>query len=302
MVRQRENNAMKQRSEVEADNIPDVVSFFGVGLSRGIAPIKNGIANHNYVVSTDQGNFVVKFLVTQPPENIENDVAIQQQLSQAGVGSPHYLRNRDGDYLYRGHDNLNAVISEKLDGVSPRQMSADLVSGIGRHLALFHTSVVACPNPNQAGSLMNPGMSGDNTGWARTLLDQPLPRGIIHGDLHSGNVLVDPRHRDRVIALLDFEEAGENLYLIDLAVTLMSVSSSTSREAIEPELMRAAKQGYETVRRLTDQEVVWLPWAIRYTSEAWITWFVANGFDEYARKHQRRYDGFREVFGEHLAV
>ncbi len=202
---------MKQRSEIEADSIPDVLSFFGVGICLGIAPISNGIANHNYVVSTDQGDFVVKFLVTQTPETIENDVAIQQQLSQAGVGTAHYRRSRDGEYLYRGHHNLNTVISEKIDGVPPRQMSAGLVSDIGRHLALFHTSEVACPNPNEAGSLMKPGVSGAHTEWARTLLDQPLPRGIIHGDLHNGNALVDPRHQDRVIAILDFEEAGENL-------------------------------------------------------------------------------------------
>jgi len=293
---------MKQRAELEAHSIPDVVSFFGVGISQKITPITNGIANHNYVVRTDQGDFVVKFLVTQTPENIESDVAIQQQLQQAGVGSPHYLRSRNGEYLYRCHDNLNAVISEKLDGVTPRQMSAALVSDIGRHLARFHTSVVACPNPNQAGSLMKPGVSGVNTEWARTLLDQPLPRGIIHGDLHSGNVLVDPLQRDRVIAILDFEEAGENLYVIDLAVTLMAVSSPTGREAIDPEVMRAAKQGYESVRRLTDEEVFWLPRAIRYASEAWINWFMANGFDEYARQHQRRYDSFQEVFGDHLAL
>lgn len=105
-----------------------------------------------------------------------------------------------------------------------------------------------------------------------------------------------------MIAILDFEEAGENLYLIDLAVTLMSVSSSTSREAIEPELMCAAKQGFETVRRLTDEEVFWLPRAIKYASEACIKWFMANGFDEYARQHQRRYGSFHEIFGEHLAV
>lgn len=293
---------MKQRSEIEVGSIPDVLSFFGVGTSQKLTPVNNGLANHNYVTATDQGDLVVKFLVTQTPETIENDVAIQQQLQQKGVGTPHYVRNRDGEYLYRGHGALNAVLSEKIDGVTPCRMSVGLVSDIGRHLALFHTTVVACPNPNEAG-LLNPGMSGVNTEWARALLDQPLPRGIIHGDLHSGNVLVDPLQRDRVIAILDFEEAGENLYLIDLAVALMAVSSSTDcGEAIEPELMRTARQGYANVRKLTDQEVVWLPRAIRYTSEAWINWFMANGFDEYARQHQRRYDSFQEVFGEHLAV
>jgi len=66
--------------------------------------------------------------------------------------------------------------------------------------------------------------------------------------------------------------------------------------------MRAAKQGYESARKLTGNESLWLPQAIRYASEAWINWSIANGFDEYARRHQQRYDSFQEVFGNHLAL
>ena len=290
---------MKDRPEVEVNSIPDVLSSFGVGPSHTIAPIHRGIANHNYGVSAGGSEYVVKFLGTQAPETIENDLAIQRQLQRAGVGAPRYLRNRDGTCLYRGRNGIHAVISEKIDGLPPNHMSVELAADIGRHLALFHTSVEALPKPNDTG-LMNPGVAPVHSEGARRLLQQPLPRGIIHGDLHGGNVLVDPLQPDRVVAILDFEEAGENLYLIDLAVTLMAVSSSPGGGSIEPELLRAAKRGYESVRQLTHEESLWLPQAIAYASEAWINWFRANGFGEYARQHQQRYDSYQDVFGADL--
>src|SRR5437588_12797810 len=128
---------MKQSSAVEAGSIPDVLAFFGISTSRGITPMNDGLANHNYVVNTDQGDYVIKFLVTSTAESIENDVAIQQQLRQAGVGVPRYLQSRDGEYLYRDDNSITAVISEKIDGITPHHMSVKLASDIGRHLALF---------------------------------------------------------------------------------------------------------------------------------------------------------------------
>ena len=125
------------------------------------------------------------------------------------------------------------------------------------------------------------------------MIGQPLPRGIIHGDLHAGNVLVDRSNRARVIAILDFEEAGENLYLIDLALTLMAEGAPWDADSMDPDLLRAVKQGYESIRPLTEAEKSWLPVAIRYASEAWINWFEANGYERYARQHRRRYDRIR---------
>jgi Ser/Thr protein kinase RdoA (MazF antagonist) len=293
--------AMKGGLEVEVECIPNVTKLFAVGTPLDIMQINNGLSNHNYVVCTDQGEFVVKFLVTQSPENIENEIAIQQQLLQADVRTLEYLRQPGGGVVYHGHDGMNAVISMKLGGVTPRLMSVQLGEDIGRHLALFHRSVVVCPNRNDKG-LMNHEVSGVRADWARQLLHQPLPQGVIHGDLHSGNVLIDPLYPTCVKAILDFEEAGENLYVIDLAATLVGVSSTFDGASIDPELLRAAKRGYETVRTLTDEETKWLPQAFRYANEAWINWFTRYGFDEYARLHQRRYHSFREVVGDRLDI
>ena len=284
----------------EATLIPDVLSFFGLGPAAHVAAAGFGISNHNYMVDTEQGEYVVKFLVNQAPEAIENDVAIQRQLGGAGIRAPGYLQDAEGRFLYR-HDVMTAVLSRKLDGMPPRHMSPALAADIGQHLALFHTSVQSLPYSNASGP-MNPSVAVVDSEPARRLPDQPLPRGIIHGDLHSGNVLVDPHDPDRVVAMLDFEEAGENLYLLDLAVTLMDVGFPRGSDRIDPYQVRAGKRGYETVRPLTEQEEVWLPRAIRYASEAWINWFLANGYERYARQHQRRYDSFEAVIGDHFAL
>jgi Ser/Thr protein kinase RdoA (MazF antagonist) len=292
---------LNAKPETEVNRVPAVTEWFGVGVPQEITLIVNGLSNYNFAVRTDQGEFVVKLLVTQSPENIENDVAIQQQLLQAEIRTLEYLRRPGGGFIHQSRDQVYAVISRKLDGVAPRHMSPELVANIGRHLALFQASVVTCPNPSTTG-LMNHAVSGVRGEWARRLLHQPLPAGVIHGDLHSGNVLVDPDRPECVMAILDFEEAGENLYVIDLAATLVGVSSSFDGASIDLELLRAAKRGYETVRTLTDEENRCLPQAFRYANEAWINWFTKYGFTDYARQHRRRYERFQRDGGDRLTL
>jgi homoserine kinase type II len=280
-------------SKDEIQTIPEVLSFFGLDLPQEIRPAGFGIANHNFMVSTAHGDYVVKFLVNQTPESIENDIAIQRQLDEAGIGSARYLRHEDGDYLFR-MDQLHAVVSPRLPGITPRHRSTGLAANIGRHLALFHRHVRSLPYKNHRG-LMDPTNAVVDTEEARCVEQQPLPRGIIHGDLHAGNVIVDVLHEDRIVAVLDFEEAGENVYLIDLAVTLMAAGAPPEGSALESQLVCAVLQGYESVRPLSDQEHVWLPGAIAYAAEATINWFRANGYERYARQHESRYGSVAEA-------
>lgn len=291
---------MSGSADIAAGVLPSVLSAYKLGQAQSIAPAGFGLSNHNYLVDTGRGGYVVKFLVNQTPLTIENDVAIQRQLRAAGIMAPEYLRHRDDEYIYR-KGSISAVVSKRIDGDTPRHMSAPLASDIGRHLALFHISVRTLPHANLTG-LMNPGVARVNPDAAAALLEQSLPRGIVHGDLHGGNVLVDALHQDRVNAILDFEEAGENLYLIDLAVTLMASGAPQGGEELELELMRATMRGYESVRVLTDQERAWLPCAIRYASDAWINWFKDNGFERYARQHERRYASFERIAVDHLPL
>lgn len=273
----------------EIRNIPDIITFFGLGIQTSTAPITDGIANHNYLVETSQGEYVVKFLVSQTVENLENDISIQKQLKQAGIVSPQYLRSKDRRYIFASN-NVNVVVSEKIDGVIPRKVHTKLAYDFGQKLATFHKFVVSLPHPNPKG-LANPEVSGIKS----PIFAQSLPQGMIHGDFHLGNVLVDPFDQDKIVAVLDFEEAGENIFIVDVAITVMAVCSSTNENAVESHLVQSTIKGYESVRKLSTNERTSFVDAIRYSAETWIKWFRENNHEKYAEKYRKRLNNFMQL-------
>lgn len=91
-----------------------------------------------------------------------------------------------------------------------------------------------------------------------------VPSGLTHGDLFRDNVLwsvseqagVGPVPSDEVAALLDFESACEGPFIYDLMVCVLSWCYTT--ELVQPKA-RAMISGYQTVRRLSAEEIEQLP-------------------------------------------
>jgi homoserine kinase type II len=278
---------MTKSNVQEVAVIPNILSYFSLGTPREIVPIKEGISNDSYLVSSNEHEYIVKFLINQTSERIENDVAIQQQLQRGNIHSPTYLQDKAGNYVYKDGD-IKAVISPKIEGVTPRIANPLLAHDFGRVLASFHQYVTEIPHSNDKG-LLNPEVSGVQS----DIFSQPLPKGIVHGDFHLGNALVFPRNSDSIVAMLDFEEAGENLYVVDLALTVMSVCCS-NENTFEPALVEAAIRGYQSIRKLTWDEKSMFALAIEYAAQTWIKWFTAHGYQRYAQKHQDRLHSFKK--------
>lgn len=281
---------MKHGSNLEIQNIPRVTSFFRIGLSKKITAITDGLGNHNYFVNTSHGDYVVKFLVTQKPSGIENDIAIQNQLAAAGIKTSTYIKNKNGRYLY-ANKGMNAVVSQKIDGVIPRYASKGLAFEIGQTLAVFHKHVTTLPHPLKG--WMNPDVIDIHSGEAKILFSKSLPKGITHGDMHLGNVLVNPKKLDDIHAILDFEEAGGDLFVVDLARSILGVCYSKDENSLVTELVEAEINGYESIRKLSADEKTLLPQAVTYAADACIQWFRENGYERYVEKHRRRASSFK---------
>lgn len=277
---------MRQKPSQEIQTIPEILSYFDLGKSIKINPVKDGPSNHNYIVKTHRGEYIVKFLISQKKENIENDMAIQEQMESSGVLIPKYLQSGDGLYVFT-KNNINAVVSKMIKGITPRIISKTLAFNIGKTLAMFHKLVTRLPHKNTIG-LLNPNVSGVHS----DIFSHALPEGIIHGDFHSGNILVEASSQDHVVGILDFEESGENLYLIDLSTTIMAVCSSIDENAVDLDLIHSVIKGYEPVRELTGEEKVFFPDTIKYSAETWIKWFNENNYPKYAEKHKKRLNNF----------
>jgi len=273
----------------ETELIPQILTFFDLGQPEEISPIKQGISNHNYFVETAEDVFVVKFLVGETAVNIENDIAIQKQLLRQNVTTPNYLPSPNGTYIYK-NEGVQAVISKKITGIVPNQMNLKLAFEFGQKLSIFHKAVTKLPHPNPK-NLMNPEISGVHS----VIFSHDLPKGIIHGDFHLGNALVNS-DQDTVIAILDFEEAAENLFLVDLAVTIMAICSSTEDYALNQGLIRETIRGYQSCRILGKAERELLSEALKYAAKTWIKWFEDNNFERYAQKHRARLNSVASVF------
>lgn len=275
---------MKESKKINKIILEEIVRFFGLGNFIEYYPAKQGISNQNYFVNTTKGEYVVKILINQSENSIKNDIYIQKCLEAFKVRCPKYI-STNGKTIFED-EFVRAVISERIKGEVISQINTSLAKDFGKNLAIFHISVKDLPYPNSIG-LMNPEVSCIKS----EIFSRNLPRGIIHGDFHLGNALAV---EDKITAILDFEEAGENVLLIDLALTIMGVCSYSNNN-IDNYLVSNLLKGYEEIRMLQASEKKYFSEAITYASESWIKWFTENGFEKYAENHRKRLDSFGKI-------
>jgi Ser/Thr protein kinase RdoA (MazF antagonist) len=79
----------------------------------------------------------------------------------------------------------------------------------------------------------------------------PATYGVIHADLHPGNLLLDGER----LTAIDFDDAGFGWHAYDIAVALFQMHTAPSYAAIEAAFVR----GYRRVRPLSDATLAMLP-------------------------------------------
>jgi Ser/Thr protein kinase RdoA (MazF antagonist) len=102
-----------------------------------------------------------------------------------------------------------------------------------------------------------------------------LPRGIIHGDLFPDNVLGTD---NKVKSILDFEEICHEILAFDLVMTFVGFGWENNLPVAERWF--SLLEGYQSVRKLTEEEIHSLPYLHRLATlsiAAWRYWqFVIN--------------------------
>lgn len=282
---------MPENSGAPVGSVDDVLAFFGLGPAKAAAQLLQGMANQSWRVRTGTGDdVVVKFLVHQKEELVINEIAIQQQLHACNIVTPRYLQSPAGDYVYQCA-GLAAVVAPLIKGVHPGAISRKLAHSMGSVLARFHAGVRSLPVAhtgwlNRMAATQATASADDavakQTALAWMAAGAPLfagglPVGIIHGDFHTGNLLVRSKTDTRVVAMLDFEEAEENLLLVDIAFGLFGSHSLAYTKKHTFTILHAFLDGYEAVRPLEPAERSNLALALRYVGGACSLWMVAHG-------------------------
>lgn len=258
-----------------------LIRALGVGADFEIAALP-GNENENYLVKTNEKAFVVKKLRGQSATNTEKEAAYREYLAKSGLPVFPYIRLTDRAYvLTLGNESF--VVTPYEVGETP-QSSPKIVTEAARLLAKTHLLDTSTLPKRQSwyrkdyvldslafiDDAYTPAKRAFVEQYSQTpdFWDGKLPIGIIHGDLHADNIVVDTD--GSIVSILDWEEAGIEPLLIDVAHSAQQFSFE--RGVCDEVLFQAFMQAYQEVRPLTQLERELFNSAFRYGMLALSVW------------------------------
>ncbi len=266
-------------TDVSDEALAQFLDDYELGTPIAFRGIAEGVENSNYMLRTRRDGLACDYILTLyerrvDPAELPWFLGLMQHLASQGLACPHPVPARDGASLRR-LAGRHAAITTFLPGVWPRRVRQAHCEPLGAALASLHEAGrgFAETRANSLGPAAWTGLLGScqaradevlpglaavlDTALRSILAEWPssLPRGQIHADLFPDNVFFLD---GAVSGLIDFYFACTDVLAYDVAICL-------NAWCFEPDFAfnvtkaRALLRGYETVRRLGDDERAALP-------------------------------------------
>jgi homoserine kinase type II len=216
---------------VSESQLAEWLRSYSVGQLTGLQPIKSGIENTNYFVTTTQGRYVLTLFERLPADELPFYLDLMAHLSRHGIPCPAPIADLSDRHLGALNGKPAALVS-RLPGVSIDRPGEQECAELGRLLGRMHLAgrsygaYLDLPRGpkwwRQAANEVRPFLdAGRNALLESELRFQAeqrfpdLPRGPVHGDLFRDNTLL---HQGRISGVIDFYFAGVDCLLYDVAV------------------------------------------------------------------------------------
>lgn len=259
----------------------ELIGEYDVGELVSAKGIAEGVSNSNWLIETTgaAGDGPTRFILTMYERRIELSdlpyfLGLLDHLSAKGCPVPRTIHDRDGAAYRMTHGKAVALI-EFLPGVSPTQPTPDQARAVGETLARMHLAssdfdLARANTMGFADSLATLESCGEarlasihpdlpailEPARAAAALDlSGLERSQIHADLFPDNVLM---LGSTVSAMIDFYFACSDTMALDLATTHAAWCFDDAN-IYRPALGEALVTGYQSVRKLSDEERALLP-------------------------------------------
>lgn len=288
------NSHPHEQPELSAALASDICTAFDLGEPLSSQRITSGLMHSNYFLDTETGSYVARLLGYVDVDILGNERHIQMQLRQKGVPATYTLATNSGDFFYTTYDNKNVTVAEKLEGVHPgRPANDEDCLAAGQVLGNFHRAVDNITYSNERFALLG----RDSTAYRITKLaergssvasdinqlyvqnvdrafDSGLPSGVLHGDFHSENVLIEKGSG----AVLDLETAFRGPFVLDIGRSLLDFCHRPDGMGMDQQKINRFLEGYNRVRPLANLEEDVIPSTIAFSCAAVASWL-------YLKKH-----------------
>lgn len=262
-------------TEVSDEALTAFLSAYEIGGLLSFKGIAEGVENTNFFLHTTAGSYILTLYEKRVrEEELPFFLNLMEHLATRGLACPQPVRNRGGEALGRLCGRPAAIVTF-LEGVSVKHPGADHCRALGQALAKLHAAG-ADFGMRRANSLslsawrplfeqaeaqadgVSPGLSERTRGdlaWLEASWPEGLPGGVIHADLFTDNVFFIG---ETLSGLIDFYFACTDAFAYDLAVCLNAWCFDADGR-FHRERGAAMIAGYESVRRLGDDEAAALP-------------------------------------------
>lgn len=291
-----------REAEVTPESVNEVLRAFNLGTPSEIRRL-GGTATPKFAVRVAEGRFVVRI---RPVEFVDEkfirfDHECLWRLADHGLPVPRPRRRTNGTSWLQTQQGVFEVLSW-LEGDSFREGDRASITALGRFLARFHSTLSEDIPAGKEGVLRedHPDLLVVYVEQLRELVRTPreikqvdrlagqlelvrrrldddlyhrLPKAVIHGDIHPGNVKFKGA---QVAAVYDFDYLNPQARCRDLVDALMFFAA-TRRHRLDTDNIRSLTQtfalklewsswllgGYQQISQLTDFEWSAFPWLIR---------------------------------------
>jgi len=268
-------------TEVSDDELEEFAAEYDIGEVVSCKGIAEGVENTNYLLQTDQGNYILTLYEKRVnPEELPFFLGLMEHLAARGLACPTPIHGRDGKAL-RTLCGRPAAIVSFLKGMWTRRITLNHCSELGPTMAQMHLAGADFPltrSNNLSVSGWRPLFEAIRPRAAEINADlEPmieaelrhleahwpttLPVGLIHADLFPDNVffLADKAAGvDRMSGFIDFYFACTDALAYDIAICLNAWCFEDDG-AFNATKARLMLNGYRRVRPLSADELQALP-------------------------------------------
>ncbi|MCP4415377.1 MAG: homoserine kinase [Chloroflexi bacterium] len=251
--------------------------------------LHGGHANINYLLQTDADDYVLTLFNDDSFAEIVKLARLLVWLAKYHVVTTSLLPATSGEWVTKYHNKpilvkkyIAGQIYPALDEIMLRQVGGemarlhrvpppDFLPRQHRNYLLYPLLIQNSVNP-QYGSWLGQEIEA----FQQQLLPK-LPRGLIHGDIFSGNILfVD----QSLQAIIDFEIACHDYLLLDIGMAI--VGTCVEETAVSLSKVHALLSGYQQIRPLEADELTSLQQFVVHAAVVTSTWrFWKHNLDIY---------------------
>ncbi len=275
---------MARYTTLSPTELAHIVAQYPIGTSLKLEEIPGGFGNSNFKLITTDGEFLLKICDEKDSAELNMQIRLLEHLRQYGYPTVYPILTKDQKPLT--HEPFGSVMLYPfLQGEEPSP-SANILAQLGEALAKLHCipPVVGLPPFAMGISQMHPFLKEvQDTEFAthpfveslksqleeiEPLLNLPLSKGLLHGDLFLDNTLFDG---EEMVAILDFEEGCYDTLLIDVGMTIIGCCY-TSDDRLNLETVQRFLDAYNAMRPFTESEWKHLDRFVHYAALSIAFW------------------------------